>query len=135
MCNPSAIGSRQASATIWARWRGGNLLGTPLAGVVHQESLQAALLVAAANAPDGGPITLQPGCDIADALASGNGEDDPGVLHLEPSQMATSGNGLKDGGIRWLDGQRARLSTTHVEASKNGLSSAYPLPRICCRTS
>jgi hypothetical protein len=129
------MGSRQASATIWARCRGGNLLGTPLARIVYQEPLQAALLVAAANAPDGGPIALQPGCDIADALASSNCQDDPGMLHLEPSQVATAGNGLKDGGIRWLDGQRARLSTTHMEASKKGLSSAYPLTRICCKTS
>src|SRR5262249_59216301 len=75
MCNPSAMGSRQASWTIWARWRGGNLLGTSLAGFVHQELLQAALLVAATDAPDGGPIALQSRCDIADALSGSAGHD------------------------------------------------------------
>jgi hypothetical protein len=129
------MGSRQASSTIWARWRGGNLLGTSRAGVVHQEFLQAALLVAAADAPDGGPVALQPGGDLADPVAGGNGQDDPGMLHLEPRQMATAGNGLKDGGIRWMDGQWARFSTAHERASKKGLPSAYTLARICCRTS
>src|SRR5262245_23699730 len=127
MCSPSARGSRQASSMIWARWRGGNLLGTSLARIVHQEFLQAALLVAAADAPDGGPIALEPGGDLADALAGSNGQDDPGMLHLEPGQAATAGNGLKEWGIRWLDGQRARLSTAHEAASQKGLSSAYPL--------
>src|SRR4051794_12261896 len=72
-CNPSATGSRQASWTTWARCRGGNLLGTPLARGVQKEFLQATLLVAAADAPDRGPVALQPGSDVADALAGGNG--------------------------------------------------------------
>jgi hypothetical protein len=134
ICSPSAMGSRQASSTIWARCRGGNLLGTPLARIVQQEFLQPTVLVAAADAPDGGPVALQAGCDIADALAGGHGQDDPSMLHLEPSQVATVGNGLKDGGIRCLEGQRERFSTTHGRASEKGLSSAYPISRICCRT-
>src|SRR5579864_4749281 len=103
MCSPSATGSRQASSTIWARCRGGNLLRPPQAGVVQQELLQPTLLVAPAEAPDGGPITLQPGGDLADALAGGHGEDDAGMLHLEPCQAATAGNGVQDGGVRCRD--------------------------------
>jgi hypothetical protein len=129
------MGSRQASWTIWARWRGGNLLGSSLAGFVYQELVQATLLVAATDAPDGGPVALQPRCDIADALSGSDGQDDAGMLYLEEGQPATVGNGLKDRGIRWLDGQRARSSTAHEGASHKGLSSAYPLSRICCRTS
>src|SRR5690348_15238010 len=100
MCSPSATGSRQASSTTWARCRGGNLLRPPLAGVVQQEFLQPALLVAAADAPDGGAVALQPGGDIADALSGGDGQDDSGVLHLEPGQAAAVGHGLQDGDIR-----------------------------------
>src|SRR5437764_12954603 len=68
MCNPLATGSRQASSTIWARWRGGKFLGMSLARVVRQELLQPTPLVAPADSPDGGPIALQPGGDIADPL-------------------------------------------------------------------
>jgi hypothetical protein len=84
MCSPSATGSRQASSTIWARCGGGNLLRPPLAGFVQQELAEPAPLVAAADAPDGGAVALQPGGDIAGALAGGDGQDDSGVLHLEP---------------------------------------------------
>src|SRR6185312_5542142 len=83
MWSPRAIGSRQASSTIWARWRGGNLLGPADTGVVLQEILQAALLVTAANTPDGGPVTLHPRGDRLDRFASSDGENDPGMLHLE----------------------------------------------------
>ncbi len=89
-CSPSATGSRQASSTIWARWRGGNLLRAPQAGVVQQEFGQPAPLVAPADAPDGGPIALQPGGDRADTLPAGDGQDDAGMLHLEPTQAATA---------------------------------------------
>jgi hypothetical protein len=135
MCNPSAMGSRQANSTIRALCRGGNLLRTPQARVIHQKFLQAALLVAAADAPDGGPIAPQSGGDIADALAGGDGQDDSGMLHLEPGQAATAGDGLKDGGVRRLGCQRAGSSTTHEGASIKGPTSAYLLTRIWCRTS
>src|ERR1700682_2372657 len=135
ICSPSARGSRQASSTIWARWRGGNLLRAPHAGVVQQELLQPALLVAPADAPDGGAIALLPGCDIVDTPSGGDGQDDAGMLHLEPPQAATAGNGLQNRGVRRRDGQRARPSATHEGASQKGRSSAYSLTRICCRTS
>src|SRR5438874_11601604 len=83
MCKPSAIGSRQASSTIWARWRGGNLLRTSRAGFVQQEFLQAALLVTAADAPDSGSITLQAQGHGLDGFPRGDGEHDAGVLNLK----------------------------------------------------
>ena len=92
MCSPSAIGSRQASSTIWARWRGENLLGTPDPGTVQQEFVQAAVLVAAADPPDGGPVTRQPRGDRLDRFAGGDGQHDPGMLHLEPGQAAAAGH-------------------------------------------
>src|SRR5262245_3503549 len=96
MCRPSAIGSRQASSTIWARCRGGNLLGTADPRSVQQEFFQPALLVAAADPPDGGPITLQPGSNVLDLLPRGDGQHDPGMLHLEPGQAATVGHGAQE---------------------------------------
>src|SRR5215831_5562405 len=75
-CSPSATGSRQASSTIRARCRGGNLLRPPQAGVVQQEFAQPAPLVAPADAPDGGPIALQSGRDLVDPLPARDGQDD-----------------------------------------------------------
>jgi hypothetical protein len=95
-----------------------------LAWVVLQEFLQATTLVASADTPDGGAIALQPGCEIAHTLAGGNGQDDAGMLNLEPRQAATVGHELQDRRIRCRDGQRAGPSTTHEDASHNSLSSA-----------
>ena len=124
MCSPSATGSRQASSTIWARCRGGNLLRAPQAGVVQQELLQPTPLVAAADAPDGGPVALQPGCDIVDTLSASDGQDNAGMLHLEPRQATTTGNGFQDRPIRRRDGQRGRSSATHEGAPEKDLPSA-----------
>src|SRR5437588_7263272 len=71
MCSPSATGSKQASSTIWARWRGGNLRGAPAAGEVGQESRQATLFIAAAEAPDGGRVTAHPRGDLLHPLPPG----------------------------------------------------------------
>src|SRR5439155_12519623 len=94
-CSPSAIGSRQASATIWARSRGGNLLRASQARVIRQEPGQAALLVAAADAPDRGPVALQAGGDGPDRFAHGDGQEDAGVLDLEPSEVPAPSHGLQ----------------------------------------
>ncbi len=120
MCNPLATGSRQASSTTWARWRGGNLQRMSRAWVVLQELFQATVLVASADAPDGGSIAPQAVGEIAHALAGGNSQDDPGVLHLEPRQAAVLGDELQDGPIGCRDGQRAGSSTTHEGASDKG---------------
>src|SRR4051812_14112355 len=78
MCKPSAMGSRQARLMIPARCRGGNLLRTAHAGLVQQERLQAALLVATTDPPDGAGITLQAVGYGPDGFTSGDGQDDAG---------------------------------------------------------
>ena len=81
---------------IWARCRGGKLLGATRAGFVQQERLQAALLIAAADSPDRGRIALHAVGDGPDGFTSGHGQDDAGMLNLEPGQAPGSGNGLQD---------------------------------------
>jgi hypothetical protein len=90
------------------------------AWVVLQKFRQATLLIASADAPDGGSIALQAVGEIAHTPAGGNGQDDPGVLHLEPRQAAVMGDELQDGPIGGRDGQRAGSSTTHEDASDKG---------------
>jgi hypothetical protein len=85
-----------------------------------QELFQATLLVASAGAPDGGSIALQVVSELAHTLSGGNGQDDPGVLHLEPRQAAVMSNELQDGPIGCRDGQRAGSSATHEDASHKG---------------
>jgi hypothetical protein len=123
MCNPLATGSRHASPTIRARWRGGKLLGVSRARVVGQDVPQPTVSVAAADPPDGGPIALQATGDVADAVPGGHVQDDPGVLDLEPGQATVVRDELQKWGIRVGEGQRARLSTTHEGASTKGLPS------------
>ena len=123
MCSPLATGSRQASSTIWALCRGGNLLGASLARVVQQELPQPALFVAAADPPHSGTVALQAGGQGFDTLPGGDGQDDAGMLDLKPSQVATASHGLEDGDVRRQDGQRAGSSTAHEGASQKGPSS------------
>ena len=123
MCNPLAIGSRHANSTIRARWRGGNLLGMSRARIVGQDVPYATLSITTADAPDGGAIALQAVGDLADALSGGHGQNDPGMLDLEPSQATVVRDELQDRNVRSREGQRARLSTTHEQASTKGLSS------------
>ena len=92
---------------------GGDLLRTTEAGFIPQKSCQAALLVAATKAPDGGPVTLHPRGNRVDQLASGDGQDDAGMLDLEPRQAPAPSDGLQDRKIIGSDGQGTRLSATH----------------------
>ena len=117
MCSPSATGSRQASSTIWARCRGGNLLRPPQSGVVQQKLLQPALLVATTDSPDGGPVTFRLGGDGLDRFAGSDGQDDTSVLDLKPSQASVVSHGLQDGEIRIGDGHGARFASTHEDTS------------------
>src|SRR5262249_18343165 len=96
VCKPSAIGSRQARATMCGRCRGGTLRGTPTTGIVLQELPPAALLVAAAEPPDRGPVTLQPGSDLPDGRAGGDGQNDAGVLDLEEGQASAVSDRVQD---------------------------------------
>jgi hypothetical protein len=117
MCNPSAIGSRQASSTIWARCRGGNLLRPPQSGVVQQKLLEPALLVATTDSPDGGPVTFRLGGDGLDWFAGSDSQDDTSVLDLKPSQTTVASHSLQDGEIGSGDGHRARFASTHEDTS------------------
>jgi hypothetical protein len=91
------------------------------AWIVGQDVLYPTCPVALADPPDGGAIALQAVGDCADALPGGNGQDDPGMLDLEPSQATVVRDELQDRSIRFGEGQRARLSTTHEQASVKGL--------------
>src|SRR5262245_31702805 len=91
MCSPSAIGSRQASPTICARCRGGNLQRSPRAGHIEQEVFPASVLLAATDPPDRGWVALHAGGHRADRFATGDGQHNAGMLDLEPSQVPGSG--------------------------------------------
>src|SRR5512135_582855 len=91
MCRPLATGSRQASSTICARWRGGNPLGAariPLA-VVGEQGRQAGLLITSAGPPDGGLIALHLSGDGLPPLTGGDGQDDSSPADLIPGQGST----------------------------------------------
>jgi hypothetical protein len=111
------MGSRQASSTIWARCRGGNLLGAAQAEAVQQQGPQPALLIAATDTPDGGTVTLQPGRDRLDGFSRGNGEHDAGALDLEEGQVAAVRHAPQNRGISGGDCQGTRLSATHGVSS------------------
>ena len=100
-----------------ARCRGGNLLRTAHAGLVQQEMSPAAVLIAATDAPDGGPVALQVGGHGLDGLTAGDGQDDTSVLDLEPGQPAAARDRLQDREIRFSDGHRARFPATHGTTS------------------
>jgi hypothetical protein len=81
--------------------------------IVGQDVRYATFSVTSADPPDGGAVALQAVGDRADALSGGHGQDDPGMLDLEPSQATVVRDELQDRSIRFGDGQRARLSTPH----------------------
>jgi hypothetical protein len=72
--------------------------------LVQQELPQPTLLVAPADSPDSGPIALHALSHGLNRLAGGDGEDDAGVLDLEPGQAAAVGHGLQDGEVGFRDG-------------------------------
>src|SRR5512135_1528101 len=88
MCRPSATGSSQASATIRARWRGGNRGGPPRVPVspIVEQTGQAVAVVASAGPPDGGLVALHLGGDVPGPCARREGPDDPCPLDLEEGQ-------------------------------------------------
>ena len=117
MCSPPVIGSRQASSTIWARWRGGDLLRTAQAGFVQQESCQAALLVAATDAPDGGPVTLHPRATAWMGSPPATARTMRACWTWNQGRCRAPSDGLEDRKIRGSDGQGARFSATHGTTS------------------
>jgi len=122
------MGSRQASWTIWARCRGGNLLGTPQAGFVHQETWQPLLFVAAADSPDRGPVAFQVVSDRLHRLARGNGQDDTSVLDLEPGKVSGPSDGLQDRKVCIEDRHGTRFSAAHGSPSGGGVNSTLSIP-------
>jgi outer membrane protein assembly factor BamB len=82
--------------------------------------LQATLLIAAADPPDGGRVTLQASGYFLNRLASGDSEDDAGMLDLEPAQTTLTGHGLQNRQISWSNGQGARFTSTHGFPSTAG---------------
>src|SRR5512144_1861949 len=99
MCRPWAIGSRQASWTIWARCRGGNPGGPPGPVRRYQEAGQSRVLVAAAGPPDGRAVALRPDGQLVDRCPGRNAQYDPGPLDLIPGEGATAGDLLQNRGI------------------------------------
>src|SRR3954454_7514487 len=130
MCSPSAMGSKQANATTWARCRGGNLLRPSRAGVVQQEFLQPALRVAAADAPDGGATTLQPNGNILDTLPGRDGQHNASVLDLEPGQAPAAGDGFQNGVVRSGDRYDGGFAAAHGRPSEVQQGA---LPAYTCR--
>src|SRR3954468_14848172 len=112
-CNPRATGSRQASCTTRARWRGGKPLRASRAVRFPQHRIQPAPLVAATDAPDRGRVALHPEGHDPDALPRGDAQQDARVLHLGPRQRTAPGDGLEERDIVGIQRQRARLATTH----------------------
>src|SRR4051812_40916949 len=113
MCRPFATGSKQASSTIRALWRGGNPGGPPGALRRSQEAGQPRALVAAADPPDRRGIVLGLGGQGLNRFPGGNAQDDPRPLDLEPGERPTTGDVLQDRGIMGNDLQGTRFSTTH----------------------
>ena len=89
-----AIGSKHANATIWARWRGGKPLRSARALRFLKYRRDAVLFIAATDSPDGCRIALHLDGHGLDPLPSPNGQEDAGVLDLEPRLRATSGDVL-----------------------------------------
>jgi len=92
MCSPRATGSKQANATIRARWRGGNR-GVPprsFGAGIGQQPRQAVAPIALPGPPDRGLFALHLGGDGLGPLAVGDRQDDPRPLHLEPGRGLTA---------------------------------------------
>jgi hypothetical protein len=73
--------------------------------------------VAAADTPDGGRVTPQASGYRPDGLTGGHGQDDAGMLDLEPGQSPGSGNPLQYWEVRVRNTQGARLPATHRSTS------------------
>lgn len=97
----------------WARWRGGNPLGPPRAVGVGQQSSEAALLVAATAAPDGGAVALPAGGDTVNRFARGDGQDDASALDLEERARGLASDALEAEEVAGGEGKGARFATAH----------------------
>src|SRR3954471_20868446 len=89
MCSPLATGSRQASSTIWARWRGGNPGRAARTLGLLEEARHPAVAVAPARAAHRADVALQVGRDGRSPLPRGDRQDGPGAADLVPRQGLT----------------------------------------------
>src|SRR5262249_18774673 len=80
----------------------------------------AAVLVAPADAPDGGRVAFHVGGHRVDRFPPGHGQHNPGALDLEPSQLPGSGGRLEDRQIGGSDDEGARFPATHETTSDAG---------------
>lgn len=108
------MGSRQASLTIWARWRGGKSLWPAYAGLVQEQFLESTALVTATEPPHRRPVILQPRGHHLDRLPCSNSENRPRVLNLKPGKATSLGNRLQYRDILGRDRDPTRLPTDHA---------------------
>src|SRR6185437_16623237 len=98
---------------IWARWRGGNPLGAPRAVWRRQEGRESSLLLAAAEAPHGGGVTLPARGDVLHRFAAGDRQDDPSPLDLEIGEGDLTCDALQAREITAGQRNGARFATAH----------------------
>src|SRR5262249_51471694 len=120
MCRPLATGSRQASSTIRARWRGGNPGRSARSLWLFEEAREPRVLVEVAGAADRADVTLQPGGAGGGPLPRGDRQDRAGAPDLVPRRGLALRDGLKDGAVMRSDRQGTRSSTTHGAISRVG---------------
>src|SRR5437588_11286219 len=89
MCNPLAIGSKQACSTIWTRCRGGKPLRSARALNFAEHRGEARLLIATTDTPNGGPVALQLAGYRLHPLPAPNRQENACMLDLEPRLRAT----------------------------------------------
>src|SRR6516165_1273123 len=125
MCRPLATGSRQASSTIWARWRGGKPGRAARSLGLAQEARHPAVTVALAGASHGADVALQMGRGGRGPLPCGDGQDRSSATDLVPRQGLTPSDLLEDGSVMAADLERGRFPTTHGATSLAGTTLGY----------
>src|SRR5262249_31118609 len=103
---------------IWARWRGGNPLGTPRAVGFGQQGREPGLLVATAEAPHGGGGALPARGDQLRRFPGRDRQDDPGPLDLEVGAGDLACDALQAGEITAGQRNGARFATAHGVAAR-----------------
>jgi hypothetical protein len=102
--------------------------------------LQPTLLVAATDAPDGGPVTFRLGGDSWNRFVGSDGPDDTSMLDRKPSQESVASHGLQEGetgigsaGASYQDADRvvgrhsgAAVSRLVARFNREGLAALEP---------
>src|SRR5262249_18838597 len=95
MCNPLATGSRQASSTIRAHWRGGNPGRAARSLGPFEEPRHPGVAVPLARAARRADVALQVGRDGRGPLPRGDRQDRPCAADLVPRQGLAPGDVLE----------------------------------------